>query len=176
MNVYLSPRNIDEIPSETIVVTFFSDEKPLQGETGLLDWRMNGYLSSQIQDNKISGEFGESTLIPCSQKINSKRIFLFGIGDPETFNSEKIRTLTSKIEQTLLSMNEKKFAFILSRRMTNKAEYIKHLKSFFNIFLGPASQSFESIYYHYEHEDERTAILALKNSNIKFFEEKTNNA
>lgn len=172
MDILLTRRNIDELPSDCIVLTFFSDEKPLQGETGLLDWRMDEYISKQLLAKKITGKLNENLLIPSSSKIKAKKIFLFGLGETQLLNEEKIDQISSKIMDTLKKMHEEKFAFVLSRNINDRNLYLKHLKTFFKKFSIYMQRNISSIYYHYEKEEEKETLLPLKSGNTNLFEER----
>lgn len=172
MKIYLLRHNIDELISKITVVTFFSDEKPLKGQTGLLDWRMNGYISQQIQKSKINGNFKEKVLIPCNSKILSSKLFLLGMGEGSKLTPEKIESLALEIKNTLNLMKEDEFAFILSRNLDNPKAFQENLRLFFNSLVKHFSEQQVSIYYHYESENEKKSIVELKNKDIHVYLEK----
>jgi hypothetical protein len=43
---------------ETLVLPFFSDERPLRGAAGLCDWRLCGRLSRMLQAGRVAGQLG----------------------------------------------------------------------------------------------------------------------
>ena len=49
----------DFLPGESVVVLYFSDQKPLEGPVALLDWRLDGQLTRMLLDEKIQGCAGE---------------------------------------------------------------------------------------------------------------------
>ena len=175
MKIFLTKKEIDEIPTEAVLLTFFSDEKPLKGELGLLDWRMNGYISKQLEKEKIKGNLGENTLILASPKLNLKKIYLFGMGTTKDLSEEKIDTVIDQIKNMVSGMNPNKFSFALSRNITDRKAYRKFLKYFFNSFAVTLKEKIEAIYFHYERDEEKEALLPLKSNNIKLYEERTGN-
>lgn len=102
MNVQPYTQSLDDMFTDTIVVGFFSDELPPKDLTGLLDWRMSGFLSRQLQNNTLTGAFGEVTLIPINKKIPARRVLLLGLGEKKgftTFQALKIgHTLARQID------------------------------------------------------------------------------
>lgn len=69
---------------EALVLPFFSDERPLRGAAGLVDWRLCGRLSRMLQSGRVRGALGEATLYPPpstpSRRIPFPRLVLFGLG------------------------------------------------------------------------------------------------
>jgi len=175
MKIFLTKQAIDEIQTDTIILTFFSDERPLKGESGLLDWRMNSYISKQLEEKKIKGNLHENTLILGNQKIQSKKIYLFGMGETNSFNEDKIDKIVGHIKETLKGMNVDNFSFVLSRNISDRKTYKRFLKHFFNSFSVILKDKVNSIYFHYEHDEEKEALYPLKSNHIKLFEEKAGN-
>lgn len=73
-------RRIDELKSEALVVPHFSDERPLRGALGLVDWRLCGRVSRLILRGRMSGELGETTLVPARPRLPVDKIFIIGAG------------------------------------------------------------------------------------------------
>jgi hypothetical protein len=71
-----------QIP-DALVLPFFSDERPLRGAAGLVDWRLGGRLSRMLQSGRVRGERGEATLYPppgSPRRVPFPRLLLFGLG------------------------------------------------------------------------------------------------
>jgi hypothetical protein len=62
MDVILSPERIDIQECDVLVTGFFSDERPLRGSTGWIDWRLNGILSRLLIEKRLTGGWKETTL------------------------------------------------------------------------------------------------------------------
>ncbi len=93
----------DGTETEALVLTFFSDERPLRGAAGLADWRMCGRLSRLIKSGRMTGRRGETLLLPPGKRMTFPRVFLFGLGDSARFDEGKysqhvrwIRDVTSR--------------------------------------------------------------------------------
>ncbi|MBI1910081.1 MAG: hypothetical protein HYS22_07930 [Deltaproteobacteria bacterium] len=80
IHLALTTKPIDETGARLAVATFFEDLRPLKGQVGLLDWRLNGRLSELILKGKIEGKFMEALMMPSSGRIGSPEILLFGLG------------------------------------------------------------------------------------------------
>jgi len=176
MDILFTRRNIDEIPADAVALTICSDERPLQGESGLIDWRMNGYISRQLQSNRITGKLGETVLIPGPTRIHAKKLFIFGMGETESIDEEKVNTVSEHIKKTLDGMKKTKFAFVLSRNIKDRNKFNRHLKTFFSNFITDLDGIVSSVYFHYEKKEEKESLYNLKNQHVKLFEEKIGSA
>ena len=81
----------DEAKGQALVLTFFSDERPLRGATGLTDWRLCGRLSRLIKHRKISGRRGETLMLPPGRRLPFERVVLFGLGSSKRFDEDTYR-------------------------------------------------------------------------------------
>ncbi len=77
---------IDKVPSDTLVLSVFKDERPLKGANGLVDWRLCGKISRLIMDKTITCDYKEVTLIMSSKKMMAPRILVVGLGESKDFN------------------------------------------------------------------------------------------
>ena len=82
MEIIITSRPIDRISCQALALSFFQDERPLQGSTGLVDWRIAGKLSRLLIGRRLVGRSGETLLTPADERIAAERIFLFGLGKP----------------------------------------------------------------------------------------------
>lgn len=57
-----------------------SDDRPLSGAAGFLDWRLLGALSRVLLQGFFKGERGEKLLIPTQGKVPPVRAFAVGVG------------------------------------------------------------------------------------------------
>ena len=110
MKSRLSATDIDKIETDAIVLLFFSDERPLRGAAGLIDWRMNGSISRLISKGMISGEKGEATLILPNKRIKSKKILMAGLGDSSAFGEASLRDTAVAMIRQLDKIKIKNFA------------------------------------------------------------------
>ncbi len=113
MKSRLSATDIDKIETEAIVLLFFSNERPLKGATGLIDWRMNGSISRLISKGMISGEKGEATLILPNKRIKSKKILMAGLGDSSAFGEASLKDTAIAIIRQLDKISIKNFTIAM---------------------------------------------------------------
>lgn len=85
--VSASAQNMDELQTELIVLPFFSDERPLSGAAGLIDWRLCGALSRKLMAGYLDGHFGEKALVTTRPKLKSEGVLLVGLGASTVFDA-----------------------------------------------------------------------------------------
>lgn len=111
MQIRISIKPLDIIKHEGLVLGFFSDERPPRGYCGLVDWRLNGMISTKIANGKITGIFMEKVLIAPHQRIPSSKVLLFGLGEATKLTYDTLYTAGHDISQTITKINCVDFAF-----------------------------------------------------------------
>jgi Cytosol aminopeptidase family, N-terminal domain len=105
MDVILSTEKVDEQECDVLVTGVFQDERPLQGVVGWIDWRLNGKLSRFLIDQKLTGEWKETTLIPSQGRITPRMILLLGLGKWKEYTYFRLRELSPHVLETLHKLN-----------------------------------------------------------------------
>ena len=80
-------QSLDDLQTEVIVLPFFSDERPLCGAAGLIDWRLCGGLSRKLMAGYLEGSFGEKALVRAPPKLKSEGLLLVGLGESKAFDA-----------------------------------------------------------------------------------------
>lgn len=75
---------------ELFVVPVWTDVRPLRGAAGLLDWRLNGWLSQCLREERFQGTAGEKLLVP-TRRIPWRAILAIGAGASGSFDEERCR-------------------------------------------------------------------------------------
>ncbi len=70
---------IDSLDVSTLAL-FLTDQRPLRGAAGIVDWRLCGELSNALQSGSLTGALGERLLMPTHGRIGPKRLLIFGVG------------------------------------------------------------------------------------------------
>jgi hypothetical protein len=135
-------RHLDRLKSEAISLPFFSDERPLRGTLGLLDWRMCGRISKLILARRIDGARDEITLVPARPRLTFEKVFLFGLGPREAFDAEVYARTTARMLETLTRARVRASALALPGRALGLIDPVSAMESFLRV----AAQ-------HPEHDD-----------------------
>jgi hypothetical protein len=101
MDVIVSTEAVDFQECETLVAGFFSDERPLRGSTGWIDWRFNGTISSALIQEWLTGDWKETTLIPSQGRVGAATVLLVGLGRQKDYSYPRLRELCPYLFETL---------------------------------------------------------------------------
>jgi hypothetical protein len=63
-----------------LVLSFYENERPLQGLAGLMDWHFQGILSKNIRAGVITGKPGECAYVPVQKGDRVYHLILAGAG------------------------------------------------------------------------------------------------
>lgn len=107
MEIYVDKRDMYEIPYRLLVLWHFSDERPLKGITGLLDWRLDAKISQLIISGNITGAWGEKVLLGKVEEMNGKDIIFIGLGPMSEFEDSRIQNAGKIMANTVLKLNQK---------------------------------------------------------------------
>ena len=86
---------------ETLILGFFSDERPPKGYCGLVDWRLNGMISTEIAAGRISGTFLEKTAYAFPTRIHVSRLLLFGLGAVSDLTYDRLYNAGFELAKTV---------------------------------------------------------------------------
>lgn len=104
------PATVDRLRVDLGVVPVFSDERPLLGLAGLIDWRGSGCLSKLVRSGFCSsgfgeqGEWGEQVLLPCDRRLPVDRLVLVGLGPREHYDEARARALAEQSVRVALGL------------------------------------------------------------------------
>jgi len=157
--ISLVPENLDELDRmdrDLLVLTFFSDEKPLQGLNGLADWRLNGRLSRLLMNFTIEGKRGEKVLLSTNRKLPATRLLVYSLGSSKDFDnmcfvqtSQEIFEIVKGLQAESCAMNvpgtsNRDSEYFLERSAILMKEIRGHYTGNVSLFIG-GNESFKEI-------------------------------
>jgi len=101
MRVEKFTKYLDDLVTDLIVAPIFEDDRPPLGIAGLIDWRLNGFLSKAILNGTLRGEKGEHVLLPLASRLPARRLLLIGLGKRGDFLLAEARHIAHRIGKTL---------------------------------------------------------------------------
>jgi hypothetical protein len=113
MDVILSPERMDLQECDVLVAGLFSDERPLRGSSGWIDWRLNGTLSRSLIEKRLTGDWKETTLIPSQGRVVPRMILLIGLGNVKEYSYLRVRELCFQLLETLRKLKACNICFSL---------------------------------------------------------------
>lgn len=98
----LSLETLDTLAEvDTLLVFVGEDERPLQGVSGFLDWRMCGGFSRLLSTGFFSGAAGDSLLIPTAGRVAAGRVVALGVGKRTELTSSGVVEALGRAVQVL---------------------------------------------------------------------------
>jgi len=82
-------RHLETSRSATLGLFRFCELAPLEGVTGLVDWRLLGALSRLVIDGFIESRAGECLLFPLGGRLPHRHLLLVGLGRREGFGRDE---------------------------------------------------------------------------------------
>ncbi len=101
MKIKISQTPPEALNHDTLILGFFSDERPPKGYCGLVDWRLNGLISTEIAQGRISGDFPEKLLYAFPRRIRISRLLLFGLGSLSALTHDRLYNTGYEMAQTV---------------------------------------------------------------------------
>lgn len=123
-------KQIDALRCEALALPFFSDERPLRGPLGLVDWRMRGFVSRLLLKGTIAGAAFETVLIPARPKLSLDKLFLFGLGEQAPFTPADLAGHIDHMLNTLASARVRTTALVLPGRSTQHIAATSAMEAF----------------------------------------------
>lgn len=115
-------KHIDGLRCEALALPLFSDERPLRGALGLVDWRLCGFVSRLLQEGAISGAPLETVLIPGRPKFPLGKLLIVGIGARADFDAQGFARTAEHMLQTLRRAGARSSALVLPGRQNGAIE------------------------------------------------------
>jgi hypothetical protein len=150
--------NLDALQTDLIVLPFFSDERPLRGAAGLIDWRLCGTLSRQIMAGYLDGTFAEKGLIASPPKLKSEGLLLVGLGASAAFDARVSERACAVIANALTESRVANAALALPGRSMGLLPALQCMQLWLTVSLGHAEVEEISII---ERAEEHRALDSL---------------
>lgn len=136
IHLKITSDNLDDIDNELALVLAFEDKRPLKGQAGLLDWRLNGYLSQLIQRERFAGHWGEALLMPSQGRVGAKELLILGLGASQQVGDQNIPHYVSMILEKLLRKKNRSFCLSLSDLVHGMFEWRNTVRLFVSMLSG----------------------------------------
>jgi hypothetical protein len=111
--------SLDELDSEVLACTIWSDIRPSHGLAGLCDFRLAGRISALERRSLITGELGEVVLMPGKPRLTFDKLILFGAGARATFGEETFRRVVMQMLRTMEGLSTRVSVVELPGRYEN---------------------------------------------------------
>lgn len=109
-------RKLDELDVEVLALPIHSDERPLRGATGLVDWRLCGRVSSLVARGRLRGVEGERVLVSTDRRLTFDKLVLIGAGPIDALDEERARVVVEAMLDALDGLRVRRAALALPGR------------------------------------------------------------
>lgn len=106
---------IDKIVCELMLLLHFEEDVPLQGNLGVVDWRINGRLSHLLKNQRFSGKAREMVLMPAERRFRSDKLIVMGLGPQAGFHEDHVSQVIDYILETSKNMQAAQICLSLSK-------------------------------------------------------------
>lgn len=96
-----SAQGLDEANVELCACSIWSDQRPIGGLAGLLDWWLGGRLSALLKSGFVKGAKGEALLVPGKPHVPFEKVLVCGLGARANFDDSMFREATSHVARSL---------------------------------------------------------------------------
>lgn len=117
--VHPSLTHIDDLDSEVLMCAVWSDTRPSHGVAGLCDFRLGGWISSLERRGGITGELGETVLLPGKPRLPFEKLVIFGAGPRASFDERVLEILVDRILRTADDLGARDLVLELPGRHDN---------------------------------------------------------
>src|SRR5690242_5844952 len=93
--------SLDDLDSEVLACSIWSDARPSHGLAGLCDWRLAGRISALERAGLVTGELGEVVLVPGKPRMTYDKLLLFGAGPRSRFDEDVFRDVVLRMLTTM---------------------------------------------------------------------------
>ena len=115
-------RRLDDASAELCACTIWSDERPMGGFAGLIDWRLGGRLSALLRAGFLTGARGEALLVPGKPHLPFEKVLVVGLGPRASFDEAAFRTAVVHIARALEGLRVRRAVVELPGRAAGAVE------------------------------------------------------
>ena len=94
-------RRLDDASAELLACCVWSDQRPMRGLAGLLDWRLAGRLSMLARDGFVVGQLGELLFVPGRPRLRFEKVLVLGAGARADFGEDAFRSVVTHLLRAL---------------------------------------------------------------------------
>jgi hypothetical protein len=116
------PERLDEASVELCVCSIWSDERPMRGLAGLLDWRLGARLSALLKTGFFDGHAGEALLTPGRPHVPFEKVLVVGLGPRPSFDEHGFRDAIVRVSRTIERLRVRRAVVELPGRATDAIE------------------------------------------------------
>lgn len=154
MDVHFAPADLttlDQLKTEALCLPVLSDERPLRGAPGLVDFRLCGRISELLVLGHLTGRVHEAVLIPARPRLMAERLLFLGAGPRDALDTPRLRAVLADTLARLVALKVRSAALVLPGRPQNHTDPAEGME----VLLAESAP-------HRDHLDELTVIDSVE--------------
>lgn len=116
------PADLGEANVELCVCSIWSDERPIRGFAGVLDWRLGGRLSAMLKAGFALGRASEVVLVPGKPHVPFEKVLMIGLGERSSFDETAFREAIARTARALEGLRVRRAVVELPGRTSGAIE------------------------------------------------------
>ncbi len=104
MKVLVDARPVEKMHCHTLGLWHFSDEKPLMGTAGVVDWYLDAGISRLVIEGRVTGQWAEKVLIAGLRGMVAEQILMVGLGKAMEFDEGRISLASGYMVSSALGL------------------------------------------------------------------------
>jgi Cytosol aminopeptidase family, N-terminal domain len=113
---------LDEAKVELCACSIWSDQRPMGGLAGLLDWWLGGRLSALLKSGFVKGETGEALLVPGKPHVPFEKVLVLGLGARAEFDDARFLEAMGRVARSLERLRVRRCVIELPGRGSDAIE------------------------------------------------------
>ncbi len=93
LHLEIAVSSIERARADLAAVWLFCDQRPLQGNSGRVDWRLCGRLSALVTGQRLHGQPGEAALVATFGGLSVPWLLVLGAGPREAFDTRRFEAV-----------------------------------------------------------------------------------
>ncbi len=136
IHLNISRDSLDKIQAELAIIFAFEDIRPLKGQAGMLDWRLNGQLSRFMLEHRFNAAKGEALLMPSGGRVAVDQLMILGLGQVGQINDQNIPQYLSLMLSKLMGKKSHSFCLTMSDLASGLFEWRNTVRLFISMLSG----------------------------------------
>jgi hypothetical protein len=132
---------VEELSTQVLCTTLFEDLGAPKSVTGMLDWRLHGFVSHNMVRQTIMGHFGETTLMPLPSSFQARKVVLLGLGSWRQYNDQTLKKALTHWTPTLMRLKADHITLCIPRLL--KESFEGETEKILQDYLGPLGQQMQ---------------------------------
>lgn len=91
---------LEQLEVEVLVALLFTDQRPLVGAAGLLDWRLDGEVTRMLLAGTLKGRRDERLVLRAGPKLQADWVLLVGGGKRQDCSGRSLAVLLQEMVKT----------------------------------------------------------------------------